>query len=130
MSNFTYTVTWNGSPPHDYYIYEPSREDKTGANYDFHVTVPLTDKVMGRYGTYPHITLIAVRNKKKKWRDFSESVHWYIYTSEKDAPVAVHANGTPVNLDAPQRLLLEKLYADMKEYKVFPWVSNAAKKSK
>lgn len=129
MSNYTYTVTWKGAVPHDYYLYEPSASDKTASRFDFHVTIPCTDKVRGSYGTYPHITFVGHRNNKKKWV-YYDSYHWYIYHNEKDEAVVVDSSGTAIDLSSDERLFLEKVNADMKEYKALPWVSGAAKSTK
>lgn len=129
MSNFTFTVTWHGVPPHDYYIYTPAKQDETATRLRFHVTVPLTDKVRGRYGSYPHITFTGHRGKKK-WVNYENSTHWYLYTGENDACVVVDASGKAIALDAEEILFRDKVYADMKEFRALPWVSNAARKTK
>jgi hypothetical protein len=129
MSNFTFTVTWNGAPPHDYYIYTPAKQDETASRLRFHVTVPLTDKVRGRYGSYPHIT-IEGRRGKKKWVNYETTTHWYLYTGVDGACVAVDSSGKAISLSADEILFRDKVYADMKEYRALPWASNAASKTK
>ena len=139
MPNFSYTKEYKGVAPHDYYMYTIKYDQTNTAGYNFHITVPISDRVTGSIGTYPHISVTEIkgRGKKKKWRTLAETLHWYVvWVPGAAASEGVNATdsaykpqdkyGAGITLSAPDLLLFNKCVADMKGFGCLPWKAHWA----